>query len=389
MKHFLKFAICILVASGAVALAQSPANPLKPSASPVAYVYVARPTHIDSFAAASNGVLTAIQAGTSAVSGSISNLSVDKEFLFGMNDETNYIDAYSIASNGAIAFSAQTPLSTKDFCPGGPLEVDYTGKFLYVLQFDCDDTNELNVETFNIESGGKLKWLGASALEGYLGLSSPEPAILGNHKFAYDAGCYADSDEDYPDPYFVTYSIESNGLMLTNSAHFQPPPAYSGDGIACPELIASDGSDHIVMTGQDFSYDKGEYDGPVYLATYTADSHGNLTTGSTAKNMATVSSELYEVSALSIDPTSQFLAVGDTGFELFHWEGGKQVTKFTGVELPGVSIQQFAWDTSHHLYVLSKVGDVYVYTVSSTGIKEASGSPYSIPESSSIVVLSK
>jgi hypothetical protein len=252
-----------------------------------------------------------------------------------------------------------------------------------------DDTGEQSVESFEIESKGSLKYLGTSARAGYYGLSSPQPVILGNNKFAYNAGCYLDLFGDPPVPFFATYTVESNGLMVVNFAGFQAPPAFSGDGIACPELLAGDTSDHVVVTGQDFNYNTGSYDGPVYLATYTADSHGNLTTKSTPKNMATVSPALYEVDALSIDPTSKLLAVGDYGFQLFHWNGGEQVTDYTGVKLGNDVILQFAWDTSHHLYVLTKAGDVYVYTVTPSSFEEAPGSPYSIPEASGIIVLSE
>jgi hypothetical protein len=220
-------------------------------------------------------------------------------------------------------------------------------------------------------------------------LSIPQPTILGNNKFGYNTGCYTDSSGDYPSPFFSTYTLKSDGLMVTNSASFAGPPAYSGDGTACPELLAGDTSDHVVMAGQDFNYNSGYFDGPVFLATYTADSHGNLTTKSTAKNMATVSPELYEVRSLSIDPTSKLLAVGDSGFQLFHWNGGEQATNYTGVLLKGTGISQFCWDTAHHLYVLTTTGYLYVYTVSATSIHEATGSPYLIAEASGLIVLSE
>jgi hypothetical protein len=356
--------------------------------SPVAYVYVARPTHIDTFAAASDGKLTAV--GT-PISGSISGMSVNKKYLFGFSapGATRAINAYKIASDGAVALSTITQLPTDDNCPTGPLQIEYTGKTLYLLVEDCYNTGEQSVESFEIESEGALKYLGTSGLSGYESLSVPQPTILGNNKFAFNTGCYTDSSGDYPSPFFSTYTLKSDGLMVTNSASFAGPPAYSGDGTACPELLAGDTTDHVVMAGQDFNYNTGYFDGPVFLATYTADSHGNLTTKSTAKNMATVSSELYEVTALSIDPTSKLLAVGDLGFELFHWNGGEPATKYTGVLLKGHGIVQLCWDTAHHLYVLTEDGYVYVYTVTATSIHEAPGSPYLIAEASGLIVLSE
>jgi hypothetical protein len=299
------------------------------------------------------------------------------------------INAYKIASDGAVAFSTQTVLSTADRCLNGLLQIDYTGKTLYLLTEDCYNTGEQSVESFEIESEGALKYLGTSGLSGYYGDSIPQPTILGNNKFAYNAGCYTAPLEGIPSPFFSTYTLKSDGLMVTNSASFARPPAYSGDGTACPELMAGDTTDHLVMAGQDFNYNSGNFDGPVFLATYTADSDGNLTTKSTGKNMATVSPELYEVLALSIDPTSKLLAVGDHGFQLFHWNGGEQATHYTGVLLKDNVIDQFCWDTAHHLYVLTYTGSIYVYTVTATSITEAPGSPYSIPEASEMIVLSE
>jgi hypothetical protein len=80
------------------------------------------------------------------------------------------------------------------------------------------------------------------------------------------------------------------------------------------------------------------------------------------------------------------LAVGGReGFEVFHFNGSSPVTKFTEAMLPGVQITKFGWDKANHLYVLA-AGYLHVYTVSSTSVKEASGSPYSIPESSNVIV---
>jgi hypothetical protein len=48
---------------------------------------------------------------------------------------------------------------------------------------------------------------------------------------------------------------------------------------------------------------------------------------------------------------------------------------------------EFGWDKSNHLYALSQ-NALHVYDATSTSVKEAPGSPYSIPEASSVIVLS-
>jgi hypothetical protein len=54
----------------------------------------------------------------------------------------------------------------------------------------------------------------------------------------------------------------------------------------------------------------------------------------------------------------------------------------------GTYFLEFGWDKANHLYALG-IGKLFVYTVTPTSITEAPGSPYSIPEASSVIVLSK
>jgi hypothetical protein len=121
------------------------------------------------------------------------------------------------------------------------------------------------------------------------------------------------------------------------------------------------------------------------LATYTADSHGNLTTKSTYENMPATA--LQFINTMSISPSGKLLAVGGQGFQVFHFNGGSPITHFSGVLQAGYAFQQFGWDGDNHLYALGG-GKLFVYTVTPTSITEASGSPYSIPEASSVIVRS-
>lgn len=97
---------------------------------------------------------------------------------------------------------------------------------------------------------------------------------------------------------------------------------------------------------------------------------------------------------MSISPTGKLPAVGGGGFEeygpkgfqIFHFNGASPITHYSGVLQSSHLISQFGWDKYNHLYVLGD-GYLFVYTVTSTSIKEATGSPYSIPEASSVIVL--
>jgi hypothetical protein len=52
-----------------------------------------------------------------------------------------------------------------------------------------------------------------------------------------------------------------------------------------------------------------------------------------------------------------------------------------------VQFNAFAWDSANHLFALGN-GELYVYTVTTSSITEASGSPYSIPEAGTVIVQS-
>jgi hypothetical protein len=99
-------------------------------------------------------------------------------------------------------------------------------------------------------------------------------------------------------------------------------------------------------------------------------------------------SPINQTRRVSTQGCSPLLAVGGSGFQIFHFNGSRPVTHYTGVLQPSENFERFGWDGDNHLYALSS-GELYVYTVTSTSIEEASGSPYSIPEASSVIVLSK
>jgi hypothetical protein len=75
------------------------------------------------------------------------------------------------------------------------------------------------------------------------------------------------------------------------------------------------------------------------------------------------------------------------GFQLFHYNGADPITPYTDLLQASDRIIEFGWDAHSHLLVLSN-GQLRVYTVTPTSFKEQPGSPYSIPEASSVIVLS-
>ena len=91
---------------------------------------------------------------------------------------------------------------------------------------------------------------------------------------------------------------------------------------------------------------------------------------------------------MRMSPSGKLLAVGGSGLEIFHFNGGSPLTKYKTL-LTTDGIGQILWDNDNHMYALgsdAKGGKLWVYTVTPTSVTEAPGSPYSITNAGSMVV---
>lgn len=350
--------------------------------SPVAYVYVSRPTHVDGFAASSSGKLTAVP-GSPFAGISVSHMSVTKKYLFGAGDDQQNIYTFSIAANGAIEEVAETNIlnDAPDAFGTGPIRLDGTGSTLYNYII-ADDSF---VQSFKVQEDGGLLFLGDTETDSTFDVQEVAPTMisfLGNNKFAYETGC----DQDELNPATEAFKRETTGtLEFVKTTHALPKTKSSSD-VYCPYLQATDPTDHLALAIQAYNENSGETVGPIVLAAYTADSDGNLSTKSTFENMPALDGGIG--STMSISPSGKLLAVSEgRGFQVFHFNGAEPITHDTGLLHSSESFLQFAWDSDNHLYALS-TGKLHVYEATTTTIKEVSGSPYSIPEASSVIVLS-
>jgi hypothetical protein len=350
------------------------------SSAPVAHVYVTRPTHLDAFDVSASGKLTAVPG--SPFSGiDLFHLSVSHdEYLIGESDDHAHIITYAIESNGAVKEVASIDaqgLSSEGDCCYAPQTLDASGTTLYTI---IDGANYY-LDNFKIESNGELSYIGSPYYFG--GGENVGPGLLsmlGNNKFAYATSCNTDN---YP-PFSNTigFKRESSGLLEDINMKFQLPKPKSG-ATYCANYLATDSSDHLVVSMALFT-DDGAEDGPVVLASYTADSEGNLTTKSTTATMPQTNSGIY----MSISPSGKLLASDDgNGFRVYHFNGADPITPFTGILHSSERFIEFGWDKSNHLYALSQTA-LHVYSATPTSVKEEAGSPISIPEASSVIVQS-
>jgi 6-phosphogluconolactonase (cycloisomerase 2 family) len=345
------------------------------ASSPVAYVYVSSVTssgksQIDAYAAASNGSLTSVPG--SPFRDNVNYLALNGAWLFAVDNTFVNINSYSIAANGSLTFK-----DTYNVSSPGPgvisLYLDHSGATLYA---DYYTTNN-DYLSFSIDqSTGQLKKVGD--LPGGPANNSPV-SFIGNNEFAYSSSCYHFG----PAIYGVKRASDGSLSYLNINPPFPTPP--SGD-YWCPWRAAADPTNHLAIALQPF-HDFNQT-GPYQLATYTADSSGNLSTTSTYSNMPKVL--VGSVTDYWMSPDGKFLAVGgSSGLQIFHFNGAKPITKYTGL-LTTNQIDQMFWDNANHLYAVSqKAGKLYVFTVTSTSVTQAPGSPHSITSPQNIIVLPK
>ena len=379
---FLVLATCAstVLASAQVTPSTTESASTNAASSPVAYVYVSNGSNganqIDGYYAAANGTLTAIPGSPFPYSEGY--LAVNGAWLFGTNSNDQgtsgqFIDSFSIAANGALTMKDELNAE-----PGGGLisiYLDHTGSTLYA---DYYTTNNDYLSYSIDQSTGALTYIGD--LGGGPANNSPV-SFIGNNQYAYSSSCY------HFTPEIIGVQRASNGT-LSSLTDFSPPfPAEKSGGFYCPWLAAADPTNHIAVAMQPLKPSWAS-DGNYQLATYTVDTSGNLTTTSTYENMPSV--EVGFPTDYRMSPSGQYLAVGGTdGLQIFNFNGANPMTKLTQ-RLVSKPINQLFWDNSNHLYALSSSdGELFVFTVTSTGAKRAPGTPHSIPGAANIIVLPK
>jgi hypothetical protein len=352
---------------------------------PVAYVYVSNnpsgssTNEIQAYAAAASGKLTPVSG--SPFRDDVTSMAVNGKYLFASTRNGIYVAAFVIEADGALLWKVSTDIvqfNQGDCGFSGPLLLDHTGATLYDLEFQSDCSNNSYQSLAVNKSTGRLQNLGSSIGDAWLNLPA---SFIGNNIYAYMATCLGNSYWE-----IVGYKRGSNGLLKDISINAPTPAPKAGD-FFCPSQTAADPTNHVAITLQAVNQDFNP-DGPPLLATYTADSAGNLSTKSTIANMPQTS--VGTVTDLKMAPSGKLLAVGGTaGLQVFHFNGSGPITHDTGL-LTKSAVDQFFWDNDNHLYAISRAaGKLFVFTVTPTGAIEAAGSPYTISNPQNIIVQPK
>lgn len=363
---------------------------------PVAYVYVSTSKGTDLYDASSSGKLTLVSGSPFSTSG----------YMVGSNGKylitagTNDIYSYKIASNGAIE-GRVSELDTQSFSGGkcgatAGAVLDHSGKDVYVSLkgAPADDGNELcdALQASSISSSGTFTFKGDVLVDEDSKASGTDtlPVLLSNNAFAYSLEAIPDSCAEA----INIFAREGSGaLEFAAGQNVTYPAGPSGGyyyyplfpshvnsyvGSVWPSIITDDPSDHLAIA---LFAMKDAPCGPTktpQLASFTANSKGQLTTANTSEDMPSIAGSGINVMRLS--PAGNLLAVATgTGVQIFHFNGSKPITKFTGVIGTSGYVSDLQWDKSNHLYAINGAsGNLHVYTVTTSSAVEATGSPYAV-----------
>ncbi|MGE5110339.1 MAG: Ig-like domain-containing protein [Acidobacteriaceae bacterium] len=370
----------------------------------MAHVYVGTSNGVYLYDAASNGALTRVSGSPFAIAGS----AVGGNGHYFVSLGTAYLHSYPVASNGAIkgqVSQINTNLYSGSECGTAQGAVlDPSGEYVYVQRYSAtpvgsDQEACAALQSFKTASSGSLSFLGATqfATETETGLNTATTTLIslsGNGRHAYSASYDHDCS-------VVTWEFnrESSGAMLFSSSEHLMVPSTPPDWAWYPFVMTADPTNHlaVAMFGESGDFSPcGDVIHLTQLASFTVASDGNLATTNTPENMPTPQ---VHPQVMNISPSGQFLAVGGTatfsgeegtqtpGLQVFRFNGANPITPYSKV-LTTAPIDEIHWDNNNHLYALSNsTRKLYVYTVTSTSITAAPGSPYTIASSPNALVI--
>lgn len=349
--------------------------------SPVAFVYVssspsANHHEINAFTSDANAKLTPVSG--SPFPANVQNMAVNAKYLFGTDGVNIY--SFSIAPDGSLekvaAIDAQ---KFNGYNCGGPvaLFLDHTGTNLYDEDFYGNICANNTYQSFSIDRcTGELTYLKASAPSVVFDLPL---SFIGNNVYAYGS-----SSHEY-NSWIFGFRRNSDGT-LTDLNLNPPMPVSKKADFYVTYGAAADPANHLAISVAPLNGSTWQPDGPMQLATYTAESSGNLSTRSAFWNMPATA--VKYPTDLKMSPSGKLLAVaGTAGLQAFHFNGANPITHYTGL-LAKVQVDQMFWDNHHHLYAISHSANrLFVFTITPTSVSQAPGSPYTITNPQNITVL--
>ena len=365
------------------------AVPAVTQTTPVANVYVQTKSGVRVYNAAPSGQLTLVAGSPFGESGQMEAVR-GTSYLISVG--TSYLHSYKLKSNGGLGAQV-TQINTASYggsqcgpTTGGNI-LDKTGQYFTVQLWGALDSNGNTIcsayQTYKLSSTGYFTYLGV-AENTTIGYRDPAALNIStyssNDLFAYGA--------NQPDPYasqFYAFSRASAGDLIKNGNFTQKGPTSNPNAGSnyFPLLVAADPFSHLAAV---MNLPFSSIDG-FWLASYSInDTTGAISSTNSYANMPKL--DVYP-SSIAMSPSGKVLAIGGSpGLQLFHFNGSSAPTLYHGnlfSTTANPNIDQVAWDNNNHLYALSydtgylhATAKLYVFTVTSTSVKLAPGSPYKI-----------
>ncbi|HWE83296.1 MAG TPA: hypothetical protein VG267_00025 [Terracidiphilus sp.] len=381
MSRSLLSLVVLLAGSTLAVIAQTGSTTKTPAvtSSPAAYVYVQTSSGVVGYSAASNGTLTKITGSPFKTAGLLAGSTGYAFYSVG----TDWIHTYKVAANGAIG-AQESQINTQNYSGadcgqalGGAAGVlDHSGKYFYNLLNNYG--NCAAYQTYTIGKNGMLTFNNWTQISQESGGGSTIPTILGNESFAYAIAYFTHQAN------IIGFAREKAG-DLQAIKFLETDPANS-DTNWTPSVVTADPTNHLaaILLANDSN--------PGQLASFTVDTHGNITSTNTSANMPFAN---FAPTNLAMSPSGLLLAVcGDEppvyglgdGLQIFHFNGANPMTPYSG-SLTKVAIDAIKWDTSNHVYAISySTNQIFVFTVTPTSISAAPGSPYTIAAPTALFV---
>jgi hypothetical protein len=380
--HWMAWQAVLSVAAAFTPATYSQATPETTTPTPVAHVYIQGSNGVNLYYAAANGSITLVKGSPFNIGGTWIE-AARASFLFTF--DANKVHSFAIGSGGAIGAQVDV-IDTRKYtgagCAGsadmsGTFRgiLDHTGKTLTVEVLGYATNPEGGVQavceayqSYSVSSTGKFTFVGAYVTSTGC-CANNQMTFSGNDKYAYKVNAT---------PAIVDFERESSGALVHfNGTAQAPPPPPSTGGKWAPAIIDADPTSYAAVLGI-FVGSNGAAVSPRKIASYTIGSSGDLTTTNTYAELVTPS---VTPDVMNMSASGKYLAVGGEantgGLQIFHFNGAAPIKPYGGV-IGYAQAEAIHWDKSNHVYALDVLERLSIYTVTSSGITQAPGSPYKV-----------
>jgi len=387
------FSLATLPITTVAQTAASGTSTVDPTSARVSDVYVGTSKGVYVYHANVNGSVSLVPGSPFPIGGAAIGSNRSLFFSQGLDN----LHVYPVASNGAIkAQISQVDTRTSSGSECGKASgavLDHTGHIVYVQLEDSTQGGSegpcVALQSYKVSGTGAISFLGSTQYAtqqaiGTGGFATPLK-LSGTGNFGYSSA----ADHECKMDTFVL-KRESSGAMMLNSNQYLTIPGSPQYWRWFAWYMTSDPTNHMASMIQAETDDFGPCGSaiPVQLVSFTIAPDGSLSTTNTADNMPVPK---VDPEVLNMSTSGQFLAIGgyDTnvtaqgsqppGLQVFRFNGANPITPISDI-LTTAPIDEIHWDNTDHLYALSNsTHKLYVYSVTSSSISAAPGSPFTIP----------